>query len=138
MMPKSKTEEFWYRLRLNDAHNRARPFLGYTVDSPIKELVLRVGFPAGSAARVYKRQRFVNASSEIPVFEQEMIRPDGENWIEWTIPQPRFGYFYQLTWEREPSPQRNSIEVVAPVTVLHSDVGEPTAPAAVPAARRER
>lgn len=98
-LPKGQEHDFIYRLRLHDGTNLARPFLGHTVDSPVEELVLRVNLMPSQEVKMYKRQFFISAASNLALWEEEVLVDNPQNrQLEWVIPDAKHHFYYRLSW----------------------------------------
>jgi len=90
---------FKYGLTLRGGHQAVRPFLGHNVDVPLRRLRLKVSFPANFRLKCYRKQFFVNRSSELPLWEEITdCNNNIQSQAEWEI-RPQKGYYYRIWWE---------------------------------------
>lgn len=97
-LPKGKKHNFAYKMHFSDATHPVRPFLGHNVNSPLKELTMKVQLLPNQEIKQYKRQFFINTTANLPLWEQIVPVNNPENrLLEWTIPKPKL-YYYRITW----------------------------------------
>jgi hypothetical protein len=98
--PRRKEHEFIYRQEFSEATEPVRPFLGHTMDSPLcSELVLRVHLLPDQEVKKFKRQFFVDAFSNLHLWEEEVIVDNPRNRdLEYVIAKPKYHYYYRIVW----------------------------------------
>ena len=98
-LPKGKKLNFAFKMKFFDATRPVRPFLGHSIDAPLKKLVLKVQLPSPQTIGEYKRQTFINSNANLPLWEEtvSVVNPESRN-IEWAVNKPKYGYYYRLSW----------------------------------------
>jgi hypothetical protein len=99
VLPAGKLYDFIYGISCSDASRPVRPFMGHTVDSPLKELSLCVRLLPDHQVRSYKRQIFLNSKSNLHLWEEIVtIENPNCNELNWVVPHPQHNLYYRLSW----------------------------------------